>query len=80
MTQIFNKYKNCLISLNEGEEFCKKCHGEGMVTLKKIGSGMFSKKRVLVCNKCFGTGKLDWVEEAIGKRGRMTSGTDQSPS
>jgi len=39
------------------EIICDKCHGFG----KKPGTR-------LVCKKCGGEGKLDWVENIVGKR------------
>jgi RecJ-like exonuclease len=39
------------------EIICDKCHGFG----KKPGTN-------LVCRKCGGEGKLDWIENVVGKR------------
>lgn len=41
------------IELNEGEELCPVCEGEGFFT-------------VGWCTKCQGKGKLDWVEKIVG--------------
>lgn len=35
---------------------CSKCHGNGQIWPKGI------------CVKCFGEGRLDWVENVVGKR------------
>lgn len=66
-----NKRYNChlkkIIELSEGENFCLKCDGKGVVP--KEGK-IFGRKGIinLVCNKCLGDGKLDWVEKVVGKR------------
>jgi len=66
---IFNRYKNKLVSLKEGEEFCKKCKGKGVV----LAPGTFrhhpftSKINKLKCNICLGDGKIDWIEKVTGK-------------
>lgn len=61
----FNWHKLQRITLKEGEYFCKKCDGSGV-----IGRSNSTNKRVgnLICDKCLGEGKLDWVEKAVGKR------------
>lgn len=59
----YNRFLNMFIHLNDGEEFCKKCDGRGVVPLRKI----LKEKRVrnLTCNKCLGKGKIDWVEKVM---------------
>ena len=70
MEERYNIYHNRLISLKEGEHFCPKCDGKGKVK-------DFNKYRIykcifisLVCNKCLGDGKIDWIETATGKSSR----------
>ncbi len=64
----FNTFKNKFIKLSEGEQFCKKCRGRGMVPNKsKEKFFPFSKRQFLICNICLGDGKIDWVEKVIGK-------------
>lgn len=46
--------------LEEGEVFCDRCNGTGIVDNTK-GSGTYN------CRKCLGTGKLDWIENVVGK-------------
>jgi len=67
--KIFNKYKNKLVSLGEGEEFCKKCKGKGMVSIKGKFHNPFSstKYHTLRCSVCLGDGKIDWIEKVTGK-------------
>lgn len=48
------------IKLNPGEEFCPKCNGKGKTLMKKDVT--------LTCSKCYGFGKLDWIENAMGKK------------
>jgi DnaJ-class molecular chaperone len=42
--------------MNEGELICDKCKGSGMSWFNSI------------CKKCQGTGKVDWIENIIGKK------------
>lgn len=59
----YNSYKRVIIDIGEGEEVCRKCRGKGEVILRTP-----NYVRHLCCDKCLGTGKIDWVEKAIGKR------------
>lgn len=63
----FNKYLNSLIIVNEGEQFCKKCRGEGRVPNGPKFRRPFLRATYLQCDVCLGSGKLDWVEKATGK-------------
>jgi len=45
------------IKLEEGEIICDNCHGKS----KSFGES------VTVCMKCWGAGKLDWIEACVGK-------------
>jgi hypothetical protein len=47
------------LKLKKGEVLCNKCNGKGF-----FGRGRFPP----VCPKCLGAGKLDWVENIVGKR------------
>ena len=49
--------------LTLGEVLCKECKGEGLVRVNKRPHAVKS-----MCNKCFGAGKLDWIEVVVGKR------------
>jgi len=70
MDKRYNIYHKRLISLNEGEQFCPKCGGKGKV--KDYNKYRLYKSSLisLVCNKCLGDGKIDWIETAIGKSSR----------
>lgn len=58
-----NKFKNILISLKKGEEFCPKCDGKGRIKTNRFNQ----EGKYLKCSKCNGDGKIDWVEKAVGK-------------
>jgi DnaJ-class molecular chaperone len=61
MKERYNYILKRNIKLAPGEYFCPKCNGKGIIQLK-------NKKINLECSKCYGYGKLDWVEKAMGKR------------
>ena len=48
-------------TLKEGEILCPKCNGAG-----GIESGSL-RDAAKTCNRCFGVGKLDWIEACMGK-------------
>ncbi len=53
-------------NIKDGEIECDNCEGRGQFfyPAKSItGSSHYSK-----CSKCKGTGKLDWVENIVGKK------------
>lgn len=70
---IYNRHLNKYIIVTEGEYYCDLCKGRGKVKQEKIKLPFEVKFHDLVCHKCLGTGVLDWIEKAIGKR--MTSQT-----
>ena len=39
-------------------EDCKECNGRGYLAIRK--------STIIRCKKCFGSGKLDWVEAIVG--------------
>ena len=45
--------------LEAGEVICDNCNGDGKLSIT-LGS-------ITVCTKCWGTGKLDWIEVCTGK-------------
>ena len=79
--EVYNKYKRKVIVLSEGEEFCKKCRGRGVVYAPgKLKNPSFTTKVYpLRCNECLGDGKIDWIEKVTGKQKTM-SGTDGAPA
>jgi len=68
----YNKFKKIHLSLNEGEEFCKKCDGDGMVNTKKLQNRLLKSYVSLVCKNCMGEGKIDWIEKATGKKRKVS--------
>lgn len=46
------------ITLNPAEELCPKCKGSGVSTPTPYG--------YLICNLCFGSGKVDWIKRIRG--------------
>ena len=67
----YNKFLKSMTVVEKGEELCTQCQGAGLYAPKqaynKYGFPL-TKKAMLVCNKCLGEGKIDWVEKATGKR------------
>ena len=53
-------------TLKEGEIICPKCNGTG-----GIDDGCLDEELIKTCGKCYGNGKLDWIEAAMGKQSRM---------
>jgi len=49
--------------LNEGEMVCDKCEGFG-----SIPSKLKPREIACICKKCNGTGKVDWIENIVGKK------------
>ena len=65
----YNKITKRNTVLEKGEEFCPKCGGYGTVPISRDRSNLSrSVKNTLTCDRCFGEGKLDWIEMAMGKR------------
>jgi DnaJ-class molecular chaperone len=60
---VFNKY----IYINEGERLCPKCRGRGRVPRCGPWSQKY-KVSYLRCDECLGDGKIDWIEDVVGKR------------
>ena len=61
----YNAHLNKYIFIKEGEEFCPRCDGKGIVPIK--GKPISNTGTYLICSHCFGAGKLDWVEKVMGK-------------
>jgi hypothetical protein len=51
--------------LKEGEVICSRCNGYKFVIDHNRGT-LLTDYRIL-CEKCGGDGKLDWVENVVGK-------------
>jgi len=66
----YNRYSKRFVFLKKGEDFCDKCKGSGLVTRSRSKRNNIhgSTVNTLVCSKCLGSGKLDWLEKAVGKK------------
>jgi DnaJ-class molecular chaperone len=62
----YNITKKQLIELEDGERFCHKCDGKGRIPRDKKKGRHFTVQ--LQCDECLGDGKIDWIEEATGKK------------
>ena len=55
--------------LEEGEVICNKCNGKRLI---KTDKPKWWQRRLSeiesLCPKCWGDGKLDWIENAVGKK------------
>lgn len=60
----YNEYLKRYIEKNEGEIFCPKCNGKGKIKSK---TSYFKMIILFTCDKCLGSGKIDWVETIMGK-------------
>lgn len=62
------------MKLNPGEVICDQCKGTGHPNNNKIDyNSRFYFVPPTVCDKCNGVGKLDWIENIVGKQPRMLS-------
>jgi len=57
------------IHLKEGEVICDRCKG----TCHEPNSSDNDELCTEICGKCFGHGKLDWIENIIGKVRKILS-------
>ena len=57
------------IQLEEGEVICDRCQG----TCHEPNSNDNDELCTEICGKCFGHGKLDWIENIIGKVRKILS-------
>jgi len=58
------------IVLKEGEMICSRCEGTRLLVTGEMEFSSFdgtSIPSVEICDKCLGTGKVDWVENVVGK-------------
>ena len=63
------------LKLEEGEMICDKCEGKGCISSKIDPTTMASS-----CQKCQGTGKVDWIENIVGKKPEMQFGSSSTSS
>jgi hypothetical protein len=62
------------IELYEGEELCPKCKGKGETYNLQNDWGV----KWQMCDRCWGEGKLDWIEMAMGKKQPMFGSSSSS--
>lgn len=55
-----------MIDLKEGEIICDKCKGTGSIKVKRDPTKSGPYHGVVMCLKCLGKGKFDWIENIIG--------------
>ena len=55
------------LKLEEGEIICSECEGRGTKP-----SSINSATMASICKKCQGDGKLDWIENIVGKVPKLT--------
>ena len=53
------------MKLKQGEVICSKCNGSGN---QAKWDQIPDYKCYLECDKCHGSGKLDWIENIVGKK------------
>ncbi len=67
--------------LKKGETKCDKCNGVGWyeeTTNVTFNKHLWHIDQNIICDKCRGTGKLDWIERIVGKRGIIIWGQKNS--
>lgn len=64
----YNFHFKKIITLHDGEMFCHKCDGKGRVSLPIHRSNPRFVQATLQCDKCLGDGKIDWIENVVGKK------------
>jgi len=69
MDKQYNVNHRRYVELQEGEQFCPKCNGKGRVKKNNLPLSI-----TLECDKCLGSGKLDWIEKATGKKVKQIYG------
>lgn len=63
---VYNKEIKKYVIATDGEEYCKVCKGVGKIKINK--DTWFGKVNHLTCHNCYGTGVIDWIEKAMGKK------------
>ncbi len=63
------------MELEPGEVVCDQCKGTGYPNNNEIDyNNKFYYNHLDVCDKCNGSGKLDWIENIVGKKSRTFNG------
>lgn len=56
------------MDLKEGEIICDKCKGTGSTKIQRNSTMSGPYHPVMMCLKCLGEGKLDWIENITRAR------------
>lgn len=59
------------MKLKKGEIICNKCNRSVMYSRPQFKDEPFDSylaEIAILCNKCKGTGKLNWIENIVGKK------------
>lgn len=57
------------MKLEKWEEKCDQCNGKGWILAKNDpNSYLWIEDEKIICPKCEGTGKLDFIEKIVGKK------------
>ena len=54
------------VKLNPGDVICYRCNGTGEI----INSKHYKSLMDIQCYVCYGEGKLDWIENIVGKESK----------
>lgn len=70
-----NDYINPNITILVGEYLCEPCNGWGRI----INEDGTLRTLYVQCPRCLGDGKLDWIENIVGKSEENVKGSDWRP-
>ena len=68
MAQLQTAYEYAEIELEDGEVMCPECKGHSY------------KECFWYCSRCYGAGKLDWIDMIVGKEEPYASSSKSSTS
>ena len=63
METVFNNYLQQNITLEAGDIICPKCKGKRE---NNQYTTPYKNHIEICCRKCYGNGKLDWIEQIVG--------------
>ena len=71
--------KKVKLSSEYGEVYCDRCEGTGEIDIKNYKSvtRYFKRNYKQICPKCNGKGKLDWIENVMGKKKEYSDFDDE---
>jgi len=68
-----NRDIRSFLNLKEGEMICPDCIGLGILNLDHLPKDVDSW---IECKLCHGEGKIDWIENIVGKKPRAPYGSN----